>query len=172
MRPHGTPIELARRRRLAVERVRGGYSTEEVAEFLGVSDRAVRGWVAAFRGDGDEGLCARPAPGRPPKLTDDQEAIVLGWLDCRPTDLGFPTDLWTAARVGQLIRHRWGVRFNHRYLADWSRRRGMTPQRPRRVPRERDPRAIAAWVRDEWPRIQKTPAGGARTWCSGTSPGC
>ena len=163
MRPHGTPIELERRRRLAVERVRSGYSAQEVAEFLGTSDRAVRGWVAAFRDGGDEGLCARPAPGRPPKLTDDQQAIVLGWLDRAPTELGFPTDLWTAARIGQLIHRRWGIEFNHRYLADWLRRRDRTPQKPRRVPRERDPQAIAAWARDEWPRIQKTRAGGART---------
>jgi len=156
---------------MAVERVRDGYSTEEVAEFLGVSDRAVRGWVAAFRGEGDGGLAARPTPGRPPKLTGDQEAVVLGWLDRPPTRLGFPTDLWTAARVGQLIRRRWGVRFNPRYLADWLRRRGLTPQKPVRVPRERDPQAIAAWVRDEWPRIQKTRGGGRRTWCCGTNPG-
>jgi transposase len=163
MRPHGTPIELERRRRLAVERVQGGYSTEEVAEFLGVSGRAVRGWVAAFRESGDDGLEAQPAPGRPPKLTDDQQAIVLGWLHRPPTDLGFPTDLWTAARVGQLIQRSWGVRFNPRYLSRWLRRRGLTPQRPVRVPRERDPQVIAAWVRDEWPRIQKTRAGGRRT---------
>jgi transposase len=163
MRPHGTPIELENRRRLAVERVQDGYSTREVAEFLGVSDRAVRGWVAAFRDGGDQSLGVRPASGRPPKLTDDQEAVVLGWLDRAPSELGFATDLWTAPRVGELIRRRWGVRFNHRYLADWLRRRGLTPQKPARVPRERDPRAIAAWVRDEWPRIQKKRAGGRRT---------
>src|SRR5207249_9489253 len=119
MRPHGTPTELERRRRVAVERVLDGYSAEEVAEFFGVSDRAVRGWVATFHDRGDEGLAARPALGRPPKLTDDQQAVVLGWLERQPTDIGFPTDLWTAARVGQLIRRRWGVAFNHRYLADW-----------------------------------------------------
>lgn len=163
MRPHGTPLELEHRRRLAVARVRDGYSADEVAEFLGVSGRAVRGWVAAFRDGGADGLGSRAVPGRPPKLTDDQEAVVLGWLDRPPTDLGFATDLWTAARVGQLIDRRWGIGFNHRYLADWLGRRGLTPQKPRRVPRERDPRAIAAWARDEWPRIQKTPAGGART---------
>lgn len=148
---------------MAVERVSDGYSAQEVAEFLGVSDRAVRNWVATFRDQGDDALAARPAPGRPPKLTDDQRATVLGWLDRPPTELGFATDLWTAARVGQLIHRRWGIRFNHRYLADWLRRCGLTPQKPARVPRERAPEAIAAWVRDEWPRIQKTRADGRPT---------
>jgi transposase len=163
MRPHGTPHELEHRRRLAVRRVLDGYPVDEVADFLGVSDRAVRGWVTTFRAGGDGGLTARPAPGRPPKLTGDREAVVLGWLDHRPTDLGFPTDLWTAARIGELIRRRRGIRFNPRYLVHWLRDRGLTPQKPKRVPRERNPAAIAAWVRDDWPRIQKTSAAGMRT---------
>ena len=56
MRPHDTAGELERRRRLAVERVHEGYSAEEVAEFLGVSARAVRGWVAAHHVGGADGL--------------------------------------------------------------------------------------------------------------------
>lgn len=163
MRPHGTANELERRRRLAVERVHEGYPAEEVAEFLGVSARAVRGWVAAHRAGGDGGLTARPVPGRPPKLTPRQRATVLGWLARRPSDFGFPTDLWTAARVGELIARRWGVAFNAHYLADWLRANDRTPQKPVRVPRERNAEAVAAWVAADWPRIQKTPAGGRRT---------
>ena len=30
-----------------------------------------------------------------------------------------------------------------------------TPQKPQRVPRERDPEAIAAWLESDWPRIKK-----------------
>jgi transposase len=118
MRPHGTASELEWRRRLAVERVHDGYPADGVGEFLGVSARAVRGWVAAHRRAGDAGLTARPVPGRPPKLTPRQRATVLGWLDRRPTEFGFPTDLWTAGRVGQLIARRWGVTFHSHYLAD------------------------------------------------------
>lgn len=163
MRPHGTAGELEWRRRLAVARVGDGHPAEEVADFLGVSARAVRGWVAAHRQAGDGGLAARPVPGRPPKLTTRQRATVLGWLARRPTAFGFPTDLWTAARVGALIERRWGVTFHPHYLADWLRANHLTPQKPVRVPRERDAEAVAAWVATDWPRIQKTPAGGTPT---------
>jgi transposase len=43
-----------------------------------------------------------------------------------------------------------------RYLSAWLRDRGFTPQKPRRIPRQRDPEAIAAWLEVQWPRIKKT----------------
>src|SRR5512135_42178 len=76
MRDKGTPVELEHRRLLAVQRVLEGYSTEEVADFLGVDPRSVRRWIAAFRHEGSAGLLARPAAGRPCKLTNTQEKII------------------------------------------------------------------------------------------------
>jgi transposase len=149
------------RRRLAVQRIADGYSTQEVADFLGVDPSTVRRWVAAFRDRGDAGLAARPVSGRPGKLTSTQEKIALRWLTERPAHHGFETDLWTAARLGHLIREEFGVRLNPRYLSTWLRERGYTPQKPERVPRERDPEAIAAWLESDWPRIKKRPGGRA-----------
>src|SRR5688572_2741476 len=99
MRTHGSPAELERRRCLAVQRVLEGYSTQEVADFLGVEPRSVRRWVASFRGQGPAALAARPAPGRPPKLGPAQERIVRRWLADSPAEHGFATDLWTAPRL-------------------------------------------------------------------------
>jgi transposase len=65
--------------------------------------------------------------------------------------------LWSAPRLAQLIRHEFGVRLHPRYLCVWLRARGLTPQKPQRVPRQRDPEAIAAWLQTEWPRIKKRP---------------
>ncbi len=42
-------------------------------------------------------------------------------------------------------------------------RRGFTPQKPRRVPRQRDPEEIAAWLQTQWPRIKKRPGDRVRT---------
>lgn len=143
------------RRLLAVERVSQGYSQTEVAAFLGVSDRAVRHWMKAYRDRGHDGLVSRGHPGRPDKLQPDQVAEVLSWFRQSPTDFGFSTRLWTAARVAALIRERFGVSFNSRYLSGWLANHNITPQRPQPVPKERDPVRIDAWVRDHWPRILK-----------------
>lgn len=146
---------LEYRRRLAVQRLVEGYSIQEVADFLGVDPRSVRRWFTAYRHHGDEGLAAQPAPGRPPKLSVTQEKIVLRWLSDLPTEYGFPTDLWSAPRLATLIEQEFGVSLNPDYLTTWLRQQGYTPQKPRRVPRERNDEAIARWLTRDWPRIKQ-----------------
>jgi transposase len=139
------------RRWLGIQRVAEGYSTQEVADFLGVDPSTVRRWLIA-----DRCRCpvSGPGPGRPAKLTSTQEKVVLRWLSDPPTEHGFPTDLWSAARLAQLIEQAFDTRFNPDYLGTWLRQRGYTPQKPRRVPRERDDEAIARWLAQDWPRIK------------------
>jgi transposase len=158
MRTKGSAQELERRRRLAVQRVRDGYTAAAVARFLGVHLRTVRGWLAADRDDPRHGLTAQPHPGRPPKLSFDQELEVLGWLYAKPTSFGFATDLWTAPRIAHLIARKFGAHFHPRYVNAWLTERGVTPQKPRRQPRERDPAEIGRWLAEDWARIKKKPA--------------
>lgn len=100
-------------------------------------------------------MAAKAIAGRPSKLSRTQEKIVLRWLRESPTEHGFPTELWTAGRIAEVIRAEWGIRFNRRYLPRWLRARGFSPQRPERVPRERNAEVIETWVKTEWPRIKK-----------------
>lgn len=100
-------------------------------------------------------MAAQSVPGRPPKLTTSQEQIVRRWLANNSTDHGFTTELGTAPRLGLLIEPEFGVHFHPNYLSSWLRQRDYTPQLPRRGPRERDDRAIARWLAEDWPRIKR-----------------
>lgn len=156
--------ELERIRRLAVKRVKQGRLQKDVAEFLEVDPRTVRRWVKADRDRGAAGLAAKPHPGAKPKLNVDQERQVLSWLERSPVEFGFPTELWTAPRVTRLIRERLKVQFNHRSINAWLTKRGITPQKPQRVPRERDQAKIDQWLKRDWPRIKKG-ASASRAYC-------
>ncbi len=162
MRPHGTGAELERRRRLAVARVRSGYTQQEVADFFGVNVRSVQRWMQAYRERGLRGLKAKPATGRPPKLSAEQQRQVLRWFRRSPREFGFPTELWTAPRVARLIQRKFRKKFHPRYLNQWLAERRITPQKPERQARERDKREVRRWVREEWPRIKKVPGVGVR----------
>src|SRR4029077_12728311 len=96
MRTKGSAEELERRRRLSVDRLREGYTQQEVADFLKVDVRTVRRWWHLYRKQGYRGLDAKPHPGRPRKLNRRQEVLVLNWLRKNPKSFGFATDLWTA----------------------------------------------------------------------------
>jgi transposase len=158
MRTTGSPLELERRRLLAVTRLTEGYSCEEVADFLGVHVSTVRRWSAAFDRAGFGGLWARPASGRPPKLDHRQEKIIRRWLSESPREHGFATELWSAPRLASLIEVEWQIALNPRYLAAWLRHRGFSPQKPRRRAREQANGAAERWLARDWPRIKKTPA--------------
>src|SRR5438552_2249546 len=145
MRSQGSPGELEHRRFLAVTRALDGYSNEEIADFLGVDLRSVRRWLALYREEGWAGLAAQASSGRPAKLSHTQEKIVLRWLREPPSEHGFDSELWTCSRLAQLIEDEFGVGFNPRSLARWLSVRGLSPQKPQRIPRERNQEVIDAW---------------------------
>jgi len=154
MRREGSPAELEHRRVLAVRRLVEGYTTQEVADFLDVDSSSVRRWLARFKRQGQEGLRAQPACGRPPKLTRTQEKIILHWLSDSPTEYGFATELWTGQRLAKVIKEEWDIPLNSRYLCSWLHARGYSCQKPQRVPRQRDSVLITRWLEQHWPRIK------------------
>ncbi|MEO2089370.1 MAG: IS630 family transposase [Gemmataceae bacterium] len=155
MRSKGSASALEAVRRRAVRMVLDGQTQAAVAIALGVHGVTVAKWMAKHRAEGEAGLVAQPTPGRPRFLTAEQEQQVRQWLAQKPTAHGFPTDLWTARRVAELIQRRFGIAFHPNYLRAWLAQRGYSPQRPTRRPRQRNDAAIAGWVANDWPRIQK-----------------
>lgn len=160
-----TAAEKEARRKLAIRTVLDGRTQADVADFLSVHPVTVAKWVKAYRAGGEDGLTAKPVPGRPRFLTAEQEAEVRSWLLRKPTDFGFRTDLWTAARVAQLIRDRLGVAFHPNYLREWLSKRGYSPQKPVRRPKQRNPQVIDAWLGQAYPAIQKKSRRRTHTSC-------
>lgn len=140
---------------LAVSRVLEGEDPDTVADLLGVSERSVWRWLRRWRSEGVSGLALHPGRGRPAKLSESQAQRVLDWVDRSALEFGFSTDRWTAPRLAEVLARRLHVQMNYRYLNDWLRRHGVTPQIPQPSPRERDPELIAGWVHCHWPRIKK-----------------
>jgi transposase len=165
MRTPGFKEELERRRRLGVTHVLAGCRQRTVARFLGVHPSSVCRWMKVYRRGGDAALTGHDPCGRPRKLTRARERQVLRWFRRSPTSFGFPTELWTAARVARVIYRKWRIRFHPRYLNQWLAERRITPQKPRFQAREQDDDEVQRWLREEWPRIKKARRGGVRIWC-------
>ena len=155
MRTKGSAQQLESIRKLGVQRVNEGWSAADVADFLKIHPRTLRQWRANYRADPTRGLDSKPHPGRPCKLTADQEDVVLSWFSQSATAFGFATELWTAARVAILIERFFAVRFHPRYISAWLAQRRITPQRPQFQPRERNQAAINQWLAEDWPALKK-----------------
>jgi transposase len=76
---------------------------------------------------------------------------------------GFSSELWTCARVTDLIRQRFGVEYHLCHVWRLLRSMGWSCQTPARRAVERDEALIERWVKVEWPALKKRPAGSGRT---------
>jgi transposase len=170
MRPFGSPQLLEKRRRKAMELLDSGMGLREVARKMGCHASAVMRWRDARDRDGEAGLCARPAPGRPPKLTDAQKRRLVRVLLRGAIANGYHTELWTTARIAEMINRTFGVRYHRDHIGRLMTVLGWSYQKPRKRAWEHNDAAIEQWKREEWPRIKKTLRGWAPILCSSTSP--
>ena len=142
MRPIGTAEELQRRRIRAVELVNEGESPEDVAHFLGCGRSSVYTWVKLAR-ENPSALAAKPHPGRTPRLGEADRKRLEGLLLQGAVAHGWRTELWTAARVADLIERHFKVGFHPEHVRKVLKRKlGWTSQKPQKRARERDEAAI------------------------------
>ena len=142
MRPIGTAEELQRRRLRAVELVEQGESPDDVAHFLGCGRSSVYTWVKLAR-QSPEKLAAKPHAGPKPRLAASQLKELEGLLRKGAKAHGWRTELWTAARVAELIERHFKVRFHPEHVRKLLKRRlHWTSQKPQKRAKERDEAAI------------------------------
>ncbi len=158
MRPHGSPVKLEERRKEAVRWASTGLGPTAIGLRLGVTARSVRRWLEVYRARGRDGLKAKPASGRPCKLTKTQRKDLRRRLLRGAACHGFFTDLWTCRRVAQLIRRQYNVRYHVDSLPYLLRLLRFTPQKPELRARERDEHAIETWRTKTWACLKKSPA--------------
>jgi transposase len=160
-----------RRMRAADLFAKGELSQADIARELGVAHQTVSDWHEKWKAGGRKALRAAGRAGRPPKLTAADLAKVDKAQRRGAKANGYPTDLWTLARVAEVIEAQTGVRYHPGHVWRVLRLMGWSRQRPARRATERDEAAIEAWVNERWPRVKKTPDGGARGSSSKTRAG-
>lgn len=169
MRPHGSPKALEARRRRVITFLKQKLSLHEIARRIGCHASSVLRWRNALQAGGLEALKAKPAAGRPPRLTSPQTAHLVRLLAKGAMAHGYRTELWTTQRIAELIERRLGVHYHRNHVAKLLHQLGWSHQKPERRAVERDEAGIARWRREEWPRVRKTPRGWAPISSSSTN---
>jgi transposase len=158
-RPLGSGKKLEERRIKAVQEViKDGQTPAIVAKKYKVEVGTLYRWIGKYRKDKKRGLKSRPTPGAPRRLSDAQLARLEKLILAGAKSAGFPNDLWTCARLADLIKREFGIQYHFNHVGKILSRMGWSPQRPEKRAIERDDRRIRHWVKRELPEIKKKPA--------------
>ncbi len=125
---------MERRRRRAVRLLDGGRTLSAVARMVGAAVSAVWQWRETLRRRGSEGLAAKPASGRPRKLTPRQRQRVPRLLRAGARAYGFSNDLWTTRRIATVLEQELGVAYHPAHVSRLLADLGWTYQKPERAP--------------------------------------
>src|SRR4051794_22622134 len=141
------------RRLRALQLERQGWRQRAIAEALGVREETVCRWLARAAAHGPQSLRARPAPGRPPRLSGRQKDLIPEFLWHGAEAYGFAGEVWTCARVAKVIQEEFGVLYHKHHVAKLLKDLDWTPQMPIRRAIQRDEPAIRRWRDEAWPRL-------------------
>lgn len=147
----------------AVDLFEKGVIPAAIARQLGVGHQTVSDWRTVWRRKGRNGLRAAGRAGRLPKLSHEQLMQVEAALAKGAEANGYAAELWTLARVAEVIERVSSVSYHPRHVWRILREQlGWTWQRPARQAVERNDEAIQNWVKRRWPQIKKARVGSTR----------
>lgn len=170
-RPDAPPQDWLEGRRLrALELSEQGWKAIRIAEALGVTRGAVSQWLKAAREGGREALRRRPRLGPPPKLTVEQREQLPELLAKGAEHYGFIGDVWTTARVAEVIRREFGVRHHPAHVSRVLAAIRWTQQKPIRRASQRNEAQVTAFREERLPSLQAKPRRTARRSSSSMSP--
>src|SRR5512142_3452131 len=147
-----------------------GYAVIAIAAVLGVREETISRWCSRSDRGGREALPG-DRTGRPigsGRLLDrEQEQGIRQAIETKtPPELEIPSTLWTRRAVRDLIHQQFGIRLPIHTVGAYLRRWGDTPQKPVRKAYKQDPKAVAEWLEQTYPAIERRAAkeGGEIHW--------
>lgn len=131
-----------------------GIHQAEVARRLTVSRTAVHYWYIIGKKKGEDGL-RRGRPGPKPQLTQQKLVRVTRALVKGPLAAGYATNLWTLARVADIIKRKTRINVSQTHTWRILHAPGWSNQKTETRYRNRNEAAIKRWKEESWLRIQK-----------------
>jgi len=143
----------------AIRLRKAGRKYKEIGEILGVCHTTICAWYKKYEREGKKGIRAQKRGRKvsscrtlkPEQETQIQELIQ----DKCPDQLKLPFALWTRKAVQQLVRRLWKIEMPIRTVGEYLKRWGFTPQKPLRRAYKQNPKAVKAWLDEQYPAIAK-----------------
>src|SRR3712207_4197821 len=127
------PNRRAALRMLAIANALEGMSRAEAARLAGMERQALRAAVVRYNAEGLAGLYDRPKPGRPPRLSEAEQAALAARVFRGPDPERDGVSAWTRADRCGWLEQRFGKAFHPSSLSRGLRRLDLSWQKARPV---------------------------------------
>jgi transposase len=131
----------------AIANALDGMSRAEAARLAGMERQALRDAVVRYNAEGLAGLHDRPKPGRPPRLSEAEQAALAARVFRGPDPERDGISAWTRADLCFWLEARFGKAFHPSSLPRVLRRLDLSRQETRPVHPEADPMAQARFTK-------------------------
>lgn len=142
-----TDGETPQERVLAAIARKQGDTIDRLAERHGVAEKTIRNWLDRFT---DDPLVEAPyddeRPGRPSKLTADEQESLAENLTTPPTKLGYDRQAWTSSLAVHHIKTTYGVAYTRRHVRVLMRKAGLSWRTARPRHTDADPEVEAEFT--------------------------
>jgi transposase len=145
-RPKGSADLIENRRRRALALLDEGRTMNEVGRMINCAPSSVMRWRDARRRIGAKAFEVRFSPGRPRKLTKQQRRRLLGLLIEGAIAYGYSTELWTTARLAEVIETEFRVKYHPDHVGRLMHSLGWSHQKPQPRGLERNEKIIEQCV--------------------------
>ena len=127
------PSRRAALRMLAIASAAEGRSRADAARLAGMERQALRDAVVRYNAEGLAGLYDRPKPGRPPRLSEAEQAVLAARVFRGPDPERDGVAAWTHADLGCWLEERFGKAFHPSSLSRVLKRLDLSRQKTRPV---------------------------------------
>lgn len=136
-----------------------GQHFVDIAFYLGVHRNTASQWWHQYQADPETALQQQRRGrkvGEGRTLSPNAEGTIQQLIcDHFPEELSIDSALWTRRAVQAMIEQVCQVKMPIRTVGNYLKRWGYTPQKPLKRAYEQDPKAVEAWLKQEYPAIVK-----------------
>jgi transposase len=132
-----------------------GFAIGDVARAYGTDRTTVFRWMRRYEQRGEIGLHRQAGSGRPRKLREVDSQRFWNLVLQPATKFGYETDLWTVARVHQVVQTKLKLVVSKDTIWRRLREAGLTYQKPERQYFEADEEARQEWLEHTLPKVRE-----------------
>lgn len=144
-------------RRLAFTYIDQGYTHQKTAKNIDVRRETVTRWVTdrkEIEARNYKGMKRGRELYEQRLLTKKQETSIKKKIETKtPDEVGIPYALWSRKAIQYAIKQATGKKVWLQTVSKYTKRWGLTPQRPAKYAYEQDPQKIKQWLTVDYPKI-------------------